>query len=126
MVAGMEEYDELNKELKMLLYSVEQVCGLEVGGGEVFTDMTRRKEIADTKHIFIYIAIIHLEYSHMQLKNWLGIKYLSNITYALSRVEGLIKYNVAYRNRIYNVAVDMGIMTLIYHIIRIVDKNNNK
>jgi len=60
-----------------------------------------------------------LEYSHQKVRDWMGMKYTSNITYATGRVEDLIRCNVAYRNRVYNVAVECGIVPLINHVVRI-------
>jgi len=117
-----ERYALLNPELKMLLFCVERSCGLIVGGGEVFSYL-KTKDISSVRHIFAYIAIIHLEYTHAQVKKFLEIKYDSNVNYALTKVPELIKYRPAYRNRIYNIAIEMGIMGLIYHIIRVIDKD---
>jgi len=117
------EYMALNDELRSLLFTIERYCGLEVGGGRVFNDMTKRREIADTKHIFSFIAITYLAYTHKQVMAWMGIKYLSNITYAINRIIELIEYNPAYRNRMYNVAINNGIMGLLRDIEDIVDNS---
>ncbi len=116
-------YKKLNPELKMLLYSIERACGVEVGDGRVFTDTTRRKEVSDIRHFFCYIAVTYLEYTHRQVRDYLGIKYDSNITHAIQRVDDLIRFNTAYRNRLYNIAIDNGIMGLVFYIIKVVDKD---
>ena len=116
-----EKYTVLNPELKMLLFCAEKACGVIVGGGEVFSRL-KTKDISSVRHIFAYIAIIHLEYSHTQVRKFLGVTYDSNVNYALTRVPNLIRYRPAYRNRIYNIAIEMGIMSLIYYIIRVVDR----
>ena len=109
-------YDNLNPELRMLLFSIESSCGVEVGGGDVFLD-DNRKEISDIKHIFAFIAITYLEYTHRQVRIFMKFKYDSNITYALKRVEDLIAFRPSYRNRIYNISIDNGVIGLVKHII---------
>ena len=121
-----EAYKELNPELKMLLFSIEQSCGLKAGGGRVFNETTKRREVADVKHIFAFIAIGYLEYTHKQVREFLAIKYDSNINYGRKRVVGLIAYNRVYRNRIYTIAVDNGILPLVYDIIEATDNNRNR
>jgi hypothetical protein len=88
--------------------------------------MTKRRELSDVKHIFAFIAIGYLEYTHKQVKEYLGMKYDSNINYARKRIIELIEFNRVYRNRIYSVAVDNGILGLVYDIIKIVDENDNR
>jgi len=115
-------YSVLNKELMMLMFSIEKACGVGAGSGKVWNKQgSVRSEVSDVKHIFAYIAITYLGYTYKQVRDFLGMKYDSNITYAISRVEDLIMYNIAYRNRLYSIAVDCGIMGLIYHIIKVVD-----
>ena len=119
-----EAYNSFNKELKMLLFSVEQACGLKAGGGRVFTEKSKRREIADVKHIFSFIAIGYLEYTHKQVREFMHIKYDSNINHGRKRIVDLIRYNRVYRNRIYTIAVDNGILPLVYDIIEATDKGN--
>ncbi len=122
----IDQYMELNNELRSLLFTIEKRCGLKVGGGRVFTDVTKRREIADVKHIFIFVSIKYLGYTHRQVMGWLSINYISNVTYALKRLPGLIEHNTAYRNRLYNIAIENGVMELIYDIINIVDNSKNE
>ena len=117
-----EEYRKLNDELRMLLFSIEKVCGLGQGDGEVFSEVRKIREVVDARHIFCYIAIKYLEYSHQRVRNWMGMNYTSNVTYAIGRVDDLIRYNVAYRNRVYNVAVECGIVPLINYVVHITKK----
>lgn len=112
---------ELNDELRSLLFTIEKYCGLTVGGGRIFYDMTKRREVADVKHIFAFVAIKYLAYTHRQVQEYMGIKYVSNITYAMARIVELIEYNVPYRNRLYNIAIENGIMVMVRDIIDVVD-----
>ncbi len=121
-----EAYKSLNPELRMLIFTIEQSCGVTPGGGRVFTETTKRREIADIKHIFAFIAIGYLCYTHRQVREYLGIKHDSNINYARKRIVSLIEYNSVYRNRVYSIAVENGILSLVYDIIRIVDNNQSK
>lgn len=120
-----EEYEVLNPECLQLLFSIERYCGVTVGGGRVF-ESGKRKEIVDVRHIFSFIAITYLEYTHKQVREWFGMKYDSNVNYARKHIAGLIENNVAYRNRVYNIAVDNGIMGLIFDVIELVEKDNNR
>lgn len=115
-------YDALNNELRMLMFSIERVCGVEVGCGRVFNEKTKRKELSDVRHIFCFIAVVHLEYSHSQIRRFIGYKYDSNVNYAIRRMLRMIEYNIAYRNRIYNISIELGIMGLTYQVIKIIDK----
>lgn len=117
------KYEELNPELRMLLFSIERSCGVEVGDGRVFYDTTKRREVSDVRHIFAYISITYLEYTHSQVRQFLGIKYDSNLTYAQDRVKSLIEFNTAYRNRLYNIAWDNGVIGLVKHIIELEKRN---
>lgn len=119
----IKQYDPLNPELKMLLFSIEKACGVQQGGGRVFTDKTKRREIADVKHIFAFIAITYLEYTHKQVREWLSVKYDSNINHARRRIADLVEFNPAYRNRVYGIAIENGVMPLVNDIIEITDKN---
>lgn len=116
-----DKYEKLNPELRMLMFSVEMYCGVEVGGGRVFNDTTKRREVSDVRHMFAYISITYLEYTHNQIREILGMKYDSNITYAVNRVEELMSISKAYRNRMYNIAWDNGVMGLVRHIIKMTD-----
>lgn len=117
-----DQYKALTQELLILTFSIERYCGLEIGSGDIFKGNCRRREIADAKHIFAFVAINYWEYTHLQVRNYLGIKYDSNITYGKQRVLDLIETNRAYRNRLYNISVENGIIGLIYDIMEIVDK----
>jgi hypothetical protein len=114
-----EQYSELNEELLVLLFTIERICGAKVGGGE-FKGRVER-EFVDVRHIFSYIAIVHLAYTHKQVKLWMGFKSLSNITYALRRIRQFIEYDVPYRNRLYNIAIECGVMGLLKDVIKEVD-----
>ena len=109
------EYSELNDELRVLLFTIERICGVNQGGGE-FKGSSIHREIVDVRHIFSYIAIVHLAYTHRQVKEWMGFKSLSNITYALNRIRNMIEYDVPYRNRLYNIAIECGVMGLLKQI----------
>jgi hypothetical protein len=51
----------------------------------------------------------------------MGFKSLSNITYALRRIRQFIEYDVPYRNRLYNIAIECGVMGLLKDVIKEVD-----
>ena len=121
-----KRYKELNNECRMLLFATEKVCGVKQGNGMVFTYKGKRREVVDVKHIFSFIAITYLGYTHRQVREFMGVKYDSNTNYARKRIAGLLEYNRAYRNRIYNIAVDCGVWGLVADIIDIVDKGVNK
>ncbi len=122
----VKQYKNLNNECLMLLFSIEKACGIKAGNGMVFTQKTKHREIADVKHIFAFIAITYLEYTHRQVRGFIGINYDSNINYGRRRIATIIEYNRAYRNRIYGIAVENGILGLVFDIINIVDKGNNR
>ena len=116
-----DAYRELNPELRMLLFTVEKVCGLEVGGARVFNEERKIREVVDARYIFMYVSVRYLEYSHGQICDFLKLKWKSSVANGVARVEEMIRYNVAYRNRVYNIAVECGVMPLVKHIINIVD-----
>lgn len=114
-------YNDLNDELRLLLFDIEKYFGEEVGSGRVFKDRAVDNSISEIKQVFTFIAKVYLGYTGTQVKNCMNYKYLSNVSYAINRIGGLLEFNRPLRNRLYNIAIDNSIMGLVYDIIDIID-----
>jgi len=116
-----KEYWKIPSEIRLVLFDLERVFALEVGGGAVF-DKSSKREVSDTRHAFIYIANLHYGFSQDIVCEWIHVR--QGIVFnAKKKVAENIRFNIMYRNRLFNVAVDNGIMSLIYEISGVADKN---
>ena len=68
----IKEYMQMPPDARMVLFSLESVFALEVGGGEVFQKGSRR-EVSDVRHSFIYILNNHYKVSQPTICGWLRV-----------------------------------------------------
>lgn len=120
----MNDYDRIPPELRLILYGLERAFYVDVGNGEVFKKNSKR-EISDVRHSFIYIANMHFDASQELVCKWIQAK--QGIVFnAKRRVVENITNNIPYRNKLYNVAMDNGITTLVLEISKIADERERK
>lgn len=120
-----EEYMNIPVELRAVLFDLERSFGLKVGGGQVFSDIRSLRELVDVRYAFIFISNTYYGFSQRIISEWIGVK-MGLVHHAKKTVRGLMNTNTMYRNRMFNVAVNNGIMDLVYEITKTTDDKRKR
>jgi len=111
----------LPDDLRCIVFDLESVMGVPVGGGKVFkvsSDSGGRvlsNEDAFIRMAALFIGNKHLNYSNSYLAEKFGLS-KPMITYANNVIRGFLETNPRFRRKLFNVAIDNGIMDLVNEI----------
>ena len=122
---ALPEYLAMPPEIMMLLFDLERAWGFTVGDGEIFKNTSSVREYVDVRYAFAYIANVNYGFSQKTVCDWIGIKQ-GLMHHAKTTVATNLEYNTMYRNRMFKIAVDNGIMDLVFKITEIADNGRKR